>query len=253
MTVTGGQEQDEQDRVARERLTREARQTVTALLDWVGTRVDAPREAGGSERPPQSPGPCGWCPVCALAAALRGEQPQLTASLAEQASGLLVLLRLLVQSHAGTGHSHHAPPTPGPDEAATAAGTAAPPGWPAEWGAPSWAPSGPAAEETAVPWEAPHAMFDPTPATGMPVAVPGEPLLQERSPEGSSPEEPRPGRPTGRRGPRPSPRHPLGATADEAPVAAAPTPPAPTGPAPSRPTARSGVQRIPVRRRSRPC
>ena len=218
----------DEDRVARERLTREARQTVTALLDWVGTRVDGSREQGGSERPPQSAGPCGWCPVCALAAALRGEQPQLTASLAEQASGLLVLLRLLVQSHAGAGHSHHAPPAPGPDEAPTAA----PPGWPAEWDAPSWAPTGPATEEAAVPWEAPHAMFDPTPATGIPVAA-GE--------------EPRAGRPTGRRGPRPSPRHPLGATPDEEP--AAPTPTA----APPRPASRSGVQRIPVRRRTRPC
>ncbi|MHC1561718.1 hypothetical protein ACR9E3_22380 [Actinomycetospora sp. C-140] len=136
-------------RAAQERLTEEARATASALLDWLGTRMDVPTDGArppgangltGSRRlgmrPPQSPGPCAWCPVCALVAALRGEQPELTARLAEQASGLMMLLRLMLQTHQDAGHghthghTHGAAPeaTPGPDGAP-------PPGWPAEWGA----------------------------------------------------------------------------------------------------------------------
>ncbi|MDD7932934.1 hypothetical protein [Actinomycetospora straminea] len=131
-------------RAAQERLTEEARATASALIDWLGTRVEAPRATppagAGSRRsrlgmrPPQSPGPCSWCPVCALVAALRGEQPELTARLAEQASGLMMLLRLMVQAHQEPGHTHahHAPPPPG--GAARRADDGPPPGWPREWG-----------------------------------------------------------------------------------------------------------------------
>ncbi|WP_345425299.1 hypothetical protein, partial [Actinomycetospora chlora] len=129
-------------RAAQERLTAEARATASALLDWLGTRVEAPPAAptGGATspptgsrrlgmRPPQSAGPCSWCPICALVAALRGEQPELTARLAEQASGLMMLLRLMVQSHQDPGHGHHHAPPP------EAAAGAPPAGWPTEGGA----------------------------------------------------------------------------------------------------------------------
>jgi hypothetical protein len=217
----------EADRAARERLSREARATATTLLDWVGTRVDgvatARTEATGAARPRQSAGPCTWCPVCALVAAVRGEQPELTAHLAEQASALLVVLRLLLQAHV---HEH-----PGPG-GGTAGETPGP---------------GPADGE--VPWDAPHAHFDPEPAPSTP-----------RRPDAPPDEAPRPAaeRPTGKRGPRPSPRWspPAAATASSAPPPPTPTP-APAA-AEARPTAgpaRSsrGVQRIPVRRRPRPC
>ncbi len=189
VTEPGG---TEADRAARERMAREARATAGALLDWVGTRVDGAATAradGTSERPRQSPGPCTWCPVCALVAAVRGEQPELTAALAEHASGLLVVLRLLMQAHATgeqaghdhaghehAGHAHPAPPPPAPDMAAAEA-------------------PGPD-----VPWDvAPHALFDPDPR---PAAA------------GPPPDEaarPAPERPTGKRGPRPSPRRQTGA------------------------------------------
>ncbi|GAA4830501.1 hypothetical protein GCM10023201_17800 [Actinomycetospora corticicola] len=237
------------DRVARERLAREARETATTLLDWVGTRVEGPRgpRPDGGERPRQSPGPCSWCPVCALVAALRGEQPELTATLAEQASGLLVLLRLLVQSHATGAHDHHAHPAPAPAAAEGPTPTPAsttPPAWPAEWGAPTWSD---------VPWDvAPHATFDPTPPVGF--ARPSD-ATPDPTPE-PAPEpavgDPRSAtdRPTGRRGPRPSPRHTAGAptAADDAaePVVA-------TGPVLRGVPGRRGVQHIPVRRRPRPC
>ena len=247
MTAPGG---TEADRAARERLAREARATATTLLDWVGTRVDGAATArAGAPRPPQSAGPCTWCPVCALVAALRGEQPELAAHLAEQASALLVVLRLLLQSHA---HEHPAAPR---------AAAAPEPG-----------PS-PAEADPEVPWDvAPHAHFDPTPAGP--------------SPEDPSPEDaPRaaPERPTGKRGPRPSPRHgsagaptapavpttpPVPSTPTATPATATPAAtPATATPATARPVATEtrppaapaparssrGVQRIPVRRRPRPC
>jgi hypothetical protein len=202
---------------ARERLAREAQATATALLDWVGTRVDdaaAARAEGGAgaSRPRQSAGPCTWCPVCALVAALRGEQPELTATLAEQASGLLVLLRLLLSAHAGGAHDHHAPPAPGEP-----------------------APGQPSAGAPEVPWDvAPHATFDPEPAPVAPV-----------------PDDPRPApeRPTGKRGPRPSPRHQPSTAAAPAAPGTAPTPAV----SPAADRSSRGVQRITVRRRPRPC
>lgn len=236
------------DRAARERLAQEARATATTLLDWVGTRVEGARVDGtrvdAGERPRQSPGPCTWCPVCALVAALRGEQPELTATLAEQASGLLVLLRLLVQSHATGSHDHHAPPSGAPS--APRPTPDVPSGWPAEWGAPTW--------PTDVPWDvAPHATFDPAPP------------VRETPPVRDTPAEPpaadartAPDRPTGRRGPRPTPRWTSGAPAadlEEPAVPAPPPEPVATGPVVRNAATgtRRGVQRIPVRRRPRPC
>ncbi|GLZ53331.1 hypothetical protein [Actinomycetospora sp. NBRC 106378] len=249
------------DRAARERLAQEARATATTLLDWVGTRVESTRadstrtdgtRAEPGERPRQSPGPCTWCPVCALVAALRGEQPELTATLAEQASGLLVLLRLLVQAHATGSHDHHdhqgpSPTAPSPTAPSpTASSPAAPqdvpgtPVRPAEWGAPTWPAD--------VPWDvAPHATFDPAPPARD--APPESPAEDART---------APDRPTGRRGPRPSPRRAPGAPAtdvEEPVVTAAPPEPVVTGPVVRNPATgtRRGVQRIPVRRRPRPC
>ena len=295
MTRPGG---TEADRAARERLAREARVTATALLDWVGTRVDgaATSRAAGADgaRPRQSPGPCGWCPVCALVAAVRGEQPELTAHLAEQASGLLVVLRLLLQSHVHEhpahehpahehpAHEHPAHEHPASTDPVTTdpvTDTAAPPSpGPAGNPGPHPAARADAPEDSLadpdvlanpdVPWDAPHAVFDPDPVPAPPVA------------DGTS--RPAPDRPTGKRGPRPSPRPrpvPPEPAAPNAPAAASPhastTTPAPATPAPATPgpatpapatrvptrapaapvPARSdrGVQRIPVRRRPRPC
>ncbi|PVZ08949.1 hypothetical protein [Actinomycetospora cinnamomea] len=135
-------------RAAQERLTEEARATASALLDWLGTRVDRAPGAPGP-RPAQSAGPCTWCPLCALVAALRGEQPELTARLAEHASGVMALLRLMVQAHQDPGHAHHTPtstahPTPPPG-----GDPGPPPGWPPEWGAWDGWGTGPPATQAA--------------------------------------------------------------------------------------------------------
>ncbi|RJQ69614.1 hypothetical protein D5S17_30985 [Pseudonocardiaceae bacterium YIM PH 21723] len=50
-----------------------------------------------------SPATCGWCPLCAVLAVLRGERPELAVKLAEQASGLLTTLRLLVDQQTSGG------------------------------------------------------------------------------------------------------------------------------------------------------
>jgi hypothetical protein len=253
-------------RAAQERLTQEARATASALLDWLGTRVDRGAAGEGApSRPAQSAGPCTWCPVCALVAALRGEQPELTARLAEQASGLMAVLRLMVQAHQEPGHQHghqHAWPPPGEHVATPAAGAPpAPPGWPAEWGAwDAWGAAPVADAPVAPPAEAPAPAPEPAAA-----AAPTEP----ETPPGP------PGVPGRRRPPvrRASPRSAAFRgqgvpTADGAAAASETGTPAPAPvaePAPARPArstrpatppaasgpARPSVQRIAIRRPAR--
>ena len=39
---------------------------------------------------------CGWCPLCAIVAVVRGERPELVARLAEQLAQLVALLRAVL-------------------------------------------------------------------------------------------------------------------------------------------------------------
>jgi len=60
---------------------------------------------------------CGWCPLCALAAALRGQRPELTRRLAEQGAGWLSAARALLDAHDGActpRAAAHEPPSPAP-------------------------------------------------------------------------------------------------------------------------------------------
>jgi hypothetical protein len=47
-----------------------------------------------------TPATCGWCPVCAGLAVLRGERPELAVRAAEHAAGLLSVLRSALADHA---------------------------------------------------------------------------------------------------------------------------------------------------------
>ncbi|GLZ47401.1 hypothetical protein Acsp06_35860 [Actinomycetospora sp. NBRC 106375] len=209
MTGQGGGAGDA-GRAAQERLTEEARATASALLDWLGTRMDVPTDAAarppGSDgvtgsrrlgmRPPQSPGPCAWCPVCALVAALRGEQPELTARLAEQASGLMMLLRLMLQTHQDGGHGHGRGPAP---EATPGPGSGPPPGWPAEWGAwDGWGASPGSVEDPAVDDEVP-AVDDEVPAVDDedPAVDDEVPAVDDEVPDETVPDETGDGVPSG--------------------------------------------------------
>lgn len=71
-----------------------------ALLDAVASRaqeylqgIDV--EQQGAEC--SSGAPCGWCPLCAAMSFARGQRPDLSARLGEQVTGLVALLRQVVE------------------------------------------------------------------------------------------------------------------------------------------------------------
>lgn len=82
-------------------LTAELRALVGALLEkvqpWLVTAAQQPASSAADT--------CGWCPVCALVAAARGESTELGRRLAEQGGGVLVAVRSLLEEHG------HADPT----------------------------------------------------------------------------------------------------------------------------------------------
>jgi hypothetical protein len=59
---------------------------------------------------PHTPATCGWCPLCAGLAVLRGERPELAVRAAEHAAGLLSVLRSAVADHTPPPR-----PTPSPE------------------------------------------------------------------------------------------------------------------------------------------
>jgi hypothetical protein len=75
----------------------ELRALVLAAMDRIGPVLDRVRtEPAGSPGQPAASA-CAVCPVCAVIAALRGERPELAARLAEQAAGLLAVLRAALE------------------------------------------------------------------------------------------------------------------------------------------------------------
>ncbi|MFE5876771.1 hypothetical protein ACFQ6H_16010 [Rhodococcus sp. NPDC056506] len=108
-----------------ERLVAEFR----ALADSVLTRLepmlqkaaaataDVASDSASTDTQPVFTG-CSWCPVCALAALVRGEHHELLAFLAGQAAAFLALLREILDEFLG-GPSG---PDRGPDSGATTSG-----------------------------------------------------------------------------------------------------------------------------------
>jgi len=87
-------------------LVAELRQLADALID----RVDPWLRAAAQDDPGEHASlGCGWCPVCALVSAVRGDRPELSRRLAEQGSGVLVALRALLEQHPH-GECLHTPP-----------------------------------------------------------------------------------------------------------------------------------------------
>lgn len=82
----------------------EVRALVIVALDRIEPIIDRVR----SEPATAAVGTCSVCPVCALIAALRGERPELAVRLAEQAAGILAVLR------AALDEGNPAPPPPEP-------------------------------------------------------------------------------------------------------------------------------------------
>jgi hypothetical protein len=84
----------------------ELRTLVLAAIDRIGPVLDRMRTEPADAAPTAST--CAVCPVCAVIAALRGERPELAARLAEQAAGLLTVLRAALEE---SGPAPAAPPT----------------------------------------------------------------------------------------------------------------------------------------------
>jgi hypothetical protein len=68
---------------------------------------------------------CSWCPVCALAALIRGEQHDLVTLLAGQASAVITVLRQVLEEHQSPDVPDPGNPgPPGPGESEPAGGAA---------------------------------------------------------------------------------------------------------------------------------
>jgi hypothetical protein len=65
-----------------------------------GGEAPGPGRSPGGYGPPDEAKPdgsaCGWCPLCAIVAVVRGERPELVARLAEQLAQLVALLRAVL-------------------------------------------------------------------------------------------------------------------------------------------------------------
>ncbi|PFG46345.1 hypothetical protein ATK36_1318 [Amycolatopsis sulphurea] len=83
------------------RLAEEIRLLVEMVLERAAPWLDGVVAAGHGE-PDRAPGheeeasACGWCPLCAIVAVVRGERPEFAARLLEQAAQLVALLRAVL-------------------------------------------------------------------------------------------------------------------------------------------------------------
>jgi hypothetical protein len=97
----------------------ELRQLAQTILDRLdpAVRLAAARAAGSVD----GPGKCQqlWCPVCALAALVAGEQHPLLTVIAEHSVALLAIIRAVIEDSADTagGPGFPEPPEPPPDGA----------------------------------------------------------------------------------------------------------------------------------------
>jgi hypothetical protein len=95
------------DAVSQDRIAEELRLLIDALAEkaepWLQRFA-----ADGTDHEPMT---CDWCPVCAVAAVLRGERSELAARAAEHAAGLLTVLRMAVQQERSAPAHADEPPT----------------------------------------------------------------------------------------------------------------------------------------------
>ncbi|MFC0540050.1 hypothetical protein [Kutzneria chonburiensis] len=77
-----------QDRIAEE---------LRLLIDALAEKAEPWLQRIVADSADHEPTTCDWCPVCAVAAVLKGERSELAARAAEHAAGLLTVLRMAVQ------------------------------------------------------------------------------------------------------------------------------------------------------------
>ncbi|MBB4684931.1 hypothetical protein [Amycolatopsis jiangsuensis] len=83
------------------RLAEEIRLLVEMVLDRAAPWLEGVVAAGhgapdGAQAHDQGDSGCGWCPLCAIVAVVRGERPEFAARLLEQAAQLVALLRAVL-------------------------------------------------------------------------------------------------------------------------------------------------------------
>lgn len=94
-------------------------ETALDRLEPILQRAAAPHSAAAAAGAAPGTGQwsgCTWCPVCALAALIRGEQHDLVTLLAGQASVLIAVLRQILDEHTDHDPSGPGAPEPGPGD-----------------------------------------------------------------------------------------------------------------------------------------
>lgn len=95
-------------------LSPELRQLAQTILDTLdpAVRLAAARAAGSGD----GPGKCQqvWCPVCALAALVAGEQHPMLDIVAEHSVALLTVVRAIIENGANGGNGPGEPPPENP-------------------------------------------------------------------------------------------------------------------------------------------
>ncbi|QSE94470.1 hypothetical protein JWS13_40625 [Rhodococcus pseudokoreensis] len=94
-------------------------ETALDRLEPILQRAAAPHPPADAAGEPAGAGQwsgCTWCPVCALAALIRGEQHDLVTLLAGQASVLIAVLRQILDEHTDHDPSGPGAPEPGPGD-----------------------------------------------------------------------------------------------------------------------------------------
>jgi hypothetical protein len=115
----------EEDEAAGPRLAEEIRLLVEMVVEraapWLEDVVAAGHGASDEAKPDASA--CGWCPLCAIVAVVRGERPEFAARLLEQLAQLVALLRAVLADRWEPDEGVHMPgfrPVPRPTADTTA-------------------------------------------------------------------------------------------------------------------------------------
>ncbi|MFJ7217032.1 hypothetical protein [Amycolatopsis sp. NPDC098790] len=88
----------EEDEAAGPRLAEELRLLVEMVVEKAAPWLEGVVAAGHGDPDQAKPdgSACGWCPLCAIVAVVRGERPEFAARLLEQLAQLVALLRAVL-------------------------------------------------------------------------------------------------------------------------------------------------------------
>jgi len=101
------------------RLAEEIRLLVDMVVERAAPWLEGVVAAGHGPADREAPN-CGWCPLCAVVAVVRGERPELVARLAEQLAQIVALLRAVLADRWDPEGGFHMPgfqPAPKPEPA----------------------------------------------------------------------------------------------------------------------------------------